>query len=60
MVQGIGITPEEKEYIIHHKNTKFPSQIAQELSDNFAVVNGGYRGKDTIKKVIRDSEDQDE
>ena len=54
MVQGIGLTRNEREYIIKNKDTKFPGQIAQELSANFALENGGYRGRQTVKQAIRE------
>ena len=53
MVSGIELTPKEKEFIIENKDTMFPGQIAQELSNNMALENGGYRSRDTVKKFLK-------
>ena len=57
MVQGVGVTLNERRFIIEHKEEMFPSQIAHILSANFALENGGFRSKDTVKKTIKELEE---
>ncbi len=53
MVQGISLTPKEKEFIVANKTTMFPSQIARVLSDEFSGENKGLRSPETVKNFIK-------
>lgn len=58
MVQGESVKPEERQFIHAKKAVMFPSQIAKELSTNpnFTILNGGFRGERTVKRIIQESD----
>ncbi len=53
MVQGAEVTEQEKQFIHANKDSKFPSQIAKELSTKYEPFNGGYRSVETVRKVLK-------
>ncbi len=53
MVQGTGLTSKEKEFIIENKDRMFPGQIANILSEEYKMENGGYRSPVTIRNFIK-------
>ena len=54
MVQGVKLTDSEKRYIEDNESSKFPSQIAKELSANFKMDNGGHRHPETVKDYLKE------